>query len=42
MQKNYYRDGDVSRETANDARTAQVMLYHDPLHPSYLEIPVVK
>jgi hypothetical protein len=42
MQKNYNRDGELSRETAKDARTALVMLYHNAVHPNYLEIPVVK
>jgi putative CocE/NonD family hydrolase len=41
-QKNYNSGGDVSLETAKDAHTAQVTLYHDAVHPSYLEIPVVK
>jgi hypothetical protein len=31
----------VAQESAKDARTAHVTLYHDAEHPSYLEIPVV-
>jgi putative CocE/NonD family hydrolase len=42
LQKNYNGGGDVSRETAKDARTAHVRLYHDHAHPSRLEIPIVK
>ena len=40
LQKNYNSGGEVSRETARDARTAHVRLYHDPGHWSALEIPV--
>ena len=42
LQKNYNSGGDVARETAKDARTAHVRLYHDAARPSRLEIPVVK
>ncbi len=42
IQKNYNSGGDVSKETAKDARTAHVKLYHDAEHSSYLEIPIVK
>jgi predicted acyl esterase len=42
LQKNYNSGGDVSRETAKDARKAHVTLYHDADHPSRLEVPVVK
>jgi putative CocE/NonD family hydrolase len=38
VQKNYNSGGDVSRETAKDARTAHVALHHD----SCLELPVKK
>ena len=34
--------GVVASETAKDARTAHVVLYHDAEHPSALEIPIVK
>jgi hypothetical protein len=34
--------GVVSAETAKDARTAHVTLYHDAERPSALEIPVVR
>jgi putative CocE/NonD family hydrolase len=40
VQKNYNSGGDVSRETAKDARTAHVMLYHDADHPSGIELPI--
>ncbi|HSE41721.1 MAG TPA: CocE/NonD family hydrolase [Acidobacteriota bacterium] len=42
LQKNYNSGGDVSSETAKDARTAHIKLYHDAEHPSHLEVPVVK
>lgn len=41
-QKNYNSGGVVAEESAEDARTAHVVLYHDSEHPSYLEIPVVE
>ena len=40
LQKNYNSGGVVAEETAEDARTATVKLYHDAEHPSVLEIPV--
>jgi uncharacterized protein len=40
-QKNYNSGGVVADETAKDARTAHVALYHDAQHPSALEIPIV-
>lgn len=40
-QKNYNSGGVVADETAKDARTAHVVLYHDAAHPSALEIPIV-
>jgi len=39
-QKNRNSGGDVSRETAADARVAHVKVYHDPEHPSHLEVPL--
>jgi putative CocE/NonD family hydrolase len=42
LQKNYNSGGVVISETAADARTAQVTLYHDAEHPSYLQIPLVE
>jgi putative CocE/NonD family hydrolase len=36
LQKNYNSGGVVAQETAEDARTAQITLYHDAKHPSYL------
>jgi hypothetical protein len=41
IQKNYNSGGVVAEESAADARTAQVTLYHDGDHPSYLELPIV-
>jgi hypothetical protein len=40
LEKNYNSGGVVAAETAKDARTAHVTLYHDADHPSYLEIPL--
>jgi len=40
-QKNYNSGGVVSDETAQDARTAHVRLYHDEKYLSYLELPVI-
>jgi putative CocE/NonD family hydrolase len=40
IQKNYNSGGVVAAETAADARTAHVTLYHDAEHPSYLELPL--
>lgn len=42
VQKNYNSGGVVSDETARDAHTAHITLYHDTGHPSALEIPVVR
>jgi uncharacterized protein len=41
-QKNYNSGSVVADETAKDARTAHVVLYHDAEHPSALEIPIVR
>jgi len=42
LQKNYNSGGDVARETAKDARTAHIKLYHEPDRWSVLELPIVK
>ena len=42
LEKNYNSGGVVADETAKDARTAHVVLYHDAEHPSAVEIPIVK
>jgi putative CocE/NonD family hydrolase len=42
VEKNYNSGGVVADETAKDARTAHVTLYHDAEHPSALEIPIVR
>jgi putative CocE/NonD family hydrolase len=41
-EKNYNSGGAVENESGKDARTAHVNVYHDPEHPSVLELPVVK
>src|SRR5579864_294854 len=41
LEKNYNSDGVVAEETAKDARTAHVTVYHDASHQSRLELPVV-
>jgi putative CocE/NonD family hydrolase len=41
LQKNYNSGGVVAEETAADARTAHVTLYHNAAHPSVLTLPVV-
>lgn len=42
LQKNYNSGGIVANETAKDARTAHITLYHNADYPSYLELPIVK
>jgi len=42
LEKNYNSDGVVAEETAKDARTAHVTVYHDAAHPSGLELPIVR
>lgn len=42
QEKNYNSGGVVAAESGKDARTAQVTVYHDPQHPSFVEIPIVK
>jgi putative CocE/NonD family hydrolase len=39
-QKNYNSGGVVADETAKDARTAQVKIYHDAQHASAIELPL--
>ena len=39
-QKNYNSGGVVAEESAKDARTARITLYHDASRPSRLEIPL--
>jgi hypothetical protein len=41
LEKNYNSGKPVAGETAADARTAHVLVYHDAEHPSALELPVV-
>jgi len=40
VEKNYNSGGVVANESAKDARTAHITLYHDAAHPSVLELPV--
>jgi putative CocE/NonD family hydrolase len=40
LEKNYNSGGVVAEETGVDAHIAQITLYHDADHPSYLEIPI--
>ena len=42
LQKNYNSGGVVADESAKDARTAHINVYHDAQHPSVLELPVAK
>lgn len=42
LEKNYNSGGVVAEESGEDARTAQITLYHDEERPSALEIPVVR
>jgi len=42
IQKNYNSGGNISEETAKDAKTATIKVYHDREHPSVLELPVKK
>jgi putative CocE/NonD family hydrolase len=38
-EKNYNSGRPVADESGRDARTAHLTLYHDPAHPSWLELP---
>jgi len=42
VEKNYNSGGVVADETAKDAKTAHIILYHDSAHPSRLELPLVQ
>jgi uncharacterized protein len=42
LEKNYNSGGVVADETAKDARTAHVTVYHDAAHPSRLDLPIVQ
>ena len=42
IEKNYNGGGVVAEETASDARTAHVTVYHDADHPSALTLPVAR
>jgi hypothetical protein len=40
LQKNYCSGGIVAEETAKDARTCHVQIYHDATHPSAIQLPL--
>jgi putative CocE/NonD family hydrolase len=42
LEKNYNSGGVVADEIAKDARTAHITVYHDAVHPSRLELPLVE
>ena len=42
LQKNYNSGGVVADESAKDAWTAHITVYHDAQHPSVIELPVVR
>ena len=42
LEKNYNSGGVVAEETAKDAKTAHISVYHDAAHPSRLELPIVQ
>ena len=39
-QKNYNSGGDVAAETAKDAKTCHVKVYHDAPHASAIQLPL--
>ncbi len=41
-QKNFNSGGKVEEETAEDAKMANIKLYHDKNHPSFIEIPIMR
>jgi hypothetical protein len=40
FEKNYCSGGVVAEETAKDARTCHVQVYHDAIHPSTIQLPL--
>ncbi len=42
LEKNYNSGGVIADETAKDARTAHINVYHDAEHASFLELPVTE
>jgi len=42
LQRNFNSGGDVSRETANDARRVAVSVVHGAAHPSVLHVPIAR
>jgi putative CocE/NonD family hydrolase len=41
-EKNYNSGGVVANESAKDAKTAHVTIYHDAQYPSFIELPIVR
>lgn len=41
LQKNFQKGGNVDSESADEARTAHITLFHDPTHPSILQLPLI-
>jgi predicted acyl esterase len=39
-QKNYCSGGVIADETAKDARTCNIQVYHDVQHPSAIQLPL--
>ena len=42
FQRNYNGGGDVSRETRQDAKIAEIQLHHEPERWSLLELPIAR
>lgn len=42
LQKNYGSGKPVEEESAKDARTAHVKIFHESKHPSFIEVPTAK
>jgi predicted acyl esterase len=40
LEKNYNSGGVVANESAKDAHTAHIAVYHNAGHASYLELPI--
>ena len=40
LEKNYCSGGVVAEETAKDARTCHVQVYHEAIHPSVIQLPL--
>ena len=42
FERNYNGGGIVAAESGEDARTAEVKLYHDTKHQSYIQLPIIQ